>query len=84
MEHLGGRKFIAFLVAFAFVYLVFTVMLIKHWLDARVCMEFLTYVPIILGVFVAGNTVGKFVKKKEGENKANEKVNIGSIGAGDN
>lgn len=63
---LGGRKFILALLSLNFVISIFIVMLIKKWLNAGYCMQFVTYIPIIMGLFVGGNIAEKLIAKKNG------------------
>lgn len=63
MNKMGGRKFILALLTLGFMIMIFVVMLIKGWLNSSYCMQFLTYLPIVMGLFVAGNISEKFIEK---------------------
>jgi uncharacterized ion transporter superfamily protein YfcC len=63
MNKLGGRKFILALLSLGFMIMVFIVMLIKGFLTADKCMQFITYVPIVMTIFVGGNVLEKQINK---------------------
>lgn len=76
MDKLGGRKFVLAISAFIFLVGIFATMLIKNWLTANYCMQFVNYIPAILGIFVGGNAVENVAKnliKKRGEENEQNK-----------
>lgn len=65
-EALGGRKFILAVICLAFLYLDFIFMMMMKWLTPDRCMSFLTYLPIILGLFGIGNAIDKKLQPQGG------------------
>jgi len=64
-DKLGGRKFILTLICLLFLIGDFVYMAISGWLIADDCMQFLTYLPIILGIYAGVNIWEKNINKEK-------------------
>jgi hypothetical protein len=73
-EALGGRKFILAMVCLAFLFLDFIFMGVRGWLTPDKCMVFLTYLPIILGLFGLGNAWDKKQQPQGGAKTPNGNI----------
>lgn len=65
VDNFGGRKFIAFLISLIFGISIFIVMLLNKWLTATNCLDFLTFISVIAGLFTGGNLLDKYITKKQ-------------------
>jgi len=64
MQKIDGRKFILALISLGFIIGVFIYMAFQRWLTPEYCMRILGMLPIIIGLFVGGNVLEKYIKKE--------------------